>query len=511
MAVTVAVAAVGVCVLLGRVLGTIAPVTTARPADIALWSWMPVTVYLVLQCLHVDPATARALVSPRDREVLRTLPVGLGRLVAARLVLPGLAVATAVVVLGAAIALPWLSASDTGSQLAATALLHLTGVACTGALARMVLITWLMRPLVRVAHLPRCALAVGCGAVLGVWAGPFLRALGGDPATAGDSAIHRVTDVVRTIRPSLWAEMFEPAAARWAALAYVLVTVAAAVELARRTRAVERATTVRPGAPAHRGRGGRAAVVPTPSGAQVLALRLAWLRLNRADPAVVGGAARLHRLSLLIGTACVAAVIRLGEAPWQLPVPALLGLMVTLAFVASAEVVQICGIESEPRTWQALGQTAVPSGAWPAARAGAAALGILILTAPCYLGIALLCGTRGSSWVPVLLALPLTAVCAGCALVLTWYAVPGAERFDNGRVQRPTSTETVEAVLTLLLLAPATLGCLASYRMLGGTAAALATALAQCVLLIALIAALARIRSTELTFTSPTNDPRKPS
>ncbi|MFJ4186232.1 hypothetical protein [Kitasatospora sp. NPDC089509] len=508
---TGAAAAVGVCALLGGVLGTISPVT-ASPTEVSAWLWAPSAAYLLIQLLHADPATARSLVAPRDREVLRTLPVSLPMLVTARLIVPGLAVATAGCALGAAIAVPWLTSSQAGTALLCPVLLNLAGVLYSGALMRMLLIAWLMRPVVRVAHLQRCVLAVLGGAIAGAWVGPVLRALGDAPDTASTFAARRVEGILATGRPALWADLFDPGAAPWTAVGYSVAAAALVTTTLRRVRTVEHAEVPRrSGLEPGLYRGGIGRISPTPSGAQTMVLRLAWLRLNRADPAVVGGAARLHRFSLLVGAACIAAVARLGEAPWKLPVPALVGVLVTLAFVATSEVVQVCGIESEPRTWELLRQTALPSGAWPAARTGAAALGILTITSPCYLGIAVLCGTSGSAWLPVALALPVVALGAGGGLVLTWYAVPRTERFENGRVQRHGSAEIVEGILTIVLLSPATAGCLASYTFLSGSAADWTGALAEVSLLVAFVVTLAKVRDAELPSARVFVNPRRSS
>ncbi|MCP3819414.1 hypothetical protein NLX86_15255 [Streptomyces sp. A3M-1-3] len=489
---TGAAAGFGTLVLLGRTLGALAPTQTATGADLAAWTWTPAVLWTLHQLLSAEPALGRSLVRPPDDTVLRTLPVSRGQLVAARLVLPTTGVALALLLAVGAVAVPWLAATGAGRQLLPVLLVNLCGSVTGAAALRILLVSVFMVRVVRVAHLPRVVLAAVGGWLVGTFAAPFVRLLGSTPDDAEANLTRRLGDAVADSRPQVWTAMHTPGRLWWTVAGYLAVAVVAGTVAALRVRATEQrdatAAYADDTAYAHaesprdiRLRTTGRDLSPSPMS---LVLRLTWLRLRRADPAAVGGVARLQRLSITIGAACAGTATALEHPPWHLPTPALAGLFIAAALISTGEVVQICGIEADRGCWDVLRQSPLPTGAWPAAKVVASAAAVLAVTAPFCLGAAALCGVSGARWGVAVLLLPAVAAAAGCASVLTWYVVPVTESFEGGgRTARPPMADVVEGVLTALLTLPVTVGLGLSEAVTdGGFTQALEAALLICVL-----------------------------
>ncbi|MFD9032135.1 hypothetical protein ACFVZW_13470 [Streptomyces sp. NPDC059567] len=450
-----AAAGFGALFLLGRTLGALAPARSATADDLAAWTWIPAALWVLHQLLTAEPALGRSLVLPPDEAVLRTLPVDRGQLFTARLVLPTAGIGLAVLLAAGAVAVPWLAATDPGRELLPALLVNLCGAVAAAAGLRTLLVSAFMVRVVRVAHLPRLVLAAVAGWLLGRLAAPLLGALGSTPGQAESRLARLLGQVLTDSRPQLWTDMHTPGRLAWTAAGYLVLVVAAGTAVTLRVRATARRDA--PGARPTEARPPTSSRLALPTTSPLaISLRVAWARLRRGAPAAVGGAARLQRLSMLLGAACASAAAAAPAPPWQLPVPALAGLLVAVSLIATGEVMQVCGIEAERGCWDVLRQSPLPTGAWPAAKAVVSALGVLAVTTPFYLGAAALCGVRGGDWAVVLLALPVVALGVGCAMVLTWYAVPRTESFEGARVTRAPAADVVEGVLAALLTAPVT-------------------------------------------------------
>ncbi|HET6357594.1 hypothetical protein [Streptomyces sp.] len=485
-----AAAGFGALVLLGRMLGTLLPPDDLAGVDLAAWTWTPAVLWLLHQLLSVEPALGRSLVRPQDESVLSTLPVGRGHLVAARLVLPTVGVALTLLLAVSALAVPWLAAAEAGRHLLPALLINLCGSVAVVAALRILLVSVFMVRVVRVAHLPRAVLAAMGGWLLGVFAAPIVGLLGGGPGEAEAAVTRRLGNAVANTRPHVWTAMHTPGRLWWTAAGYLAVVVVAGTVAALRVHGtVRRDLTAQSAAHAHGEsscdrRGHMTGREPSLSPMAVV-LRLTWLRLRRADPAVVGGVARMQRLSILVGAACAGTAMTLDEQPWHLPAPALAGLLIAVALISTGEVVQICGIEADRDCWDVLRQSPLPTGAWPAAKVVTSAIGVLALTAPFYLGAATLCGVSGAQWGVALLLLPAVAAAAGCSSIITWYVVPATETFEGGRTTRPPMADVVEGVLMALLTLPVTVGLGLSERVTGG----LLTQVVDAALLVCVLAA----------------------
>ncbi|XIE79397.1 hypothetical protein AB6O49_17955 [Streptomyces sp. SBR177] len=148
-----AAAVLGALVVVGRTLGALAPPGPDVRTELAAWTWAPVVAWFLHQVLTAEPAKARALVSPPDASVLRTLPVSRAQLVTARLVVPAAGIAVLVLVAATAIGAPWLAGGAEGRRLLPVFLLHCAGAAVTGVALHIALVTALM---VRVVRIPTC-------------------------------------------------------------------------------------------------------------------------------------------------------------------------------------------------------------------------------------------------------------------------------------------------------------------------------------------------------------------
>ncbi|MEE1752710.1 hypothetical protein [Streptomyces sp. SP18CS02] len=455
-------AGLGSMILLGRTLGALAPATAVSGADLAAWTWTPAVLCVLHQLVTVQPSSGRSLVVPPDEAVLRTLPIGRGHLIAARLVLPTAGIALALVTAAAAVAVPWLAATPAGRSLLPVALVHLCGAATCAASLRILLVSLFMVRVVRVSHLPRAVLAAAVGWLVGVLAAPLVEALGGTAHAREMDLVSRLGQAVTDSRPRLWTQLHAPERLWCAGIGYSAVVAGAALLTWIRIRATERRDSREANQPARAPLAhGKATLTfewsPGRSPrrhALAVVLRLTWLRLRRADPAVVGGTARLQRLSLLVGAACAGAAVQSGTTPWHLNSPALAGLFTATALLATGEAMQVAGIEADRDCWDVLRQSPGPTGAWPVAKAVASALTVLALTAPFCLGAAALCGTRGAQWPVAVLLLLAVAAAAGCSVVVTWYLVPATESFTGGRVTRPPTADVVEGVVTATATLP---------------------------------------------------------
>ncbi|MGW2793801.1 hypothetical protein ACWC9H_28240 [Streptomyces sp. NPDC001251] len=499
--------ALGALVLLGRTLGALAPVEAPTTAGIAALTWPPAMVWTIAQLLRAEPALARSLVRPADAGVLDTLPVSRGHVVAARLVVPTAASGLALLVGVGAVLVPWLAATGAGRALLPVLAVNACGTVAVAGALRILLVTLFMVRLARIAQLPRALIAAVAGCCAGLVAAPFVHALGPAPDQARATLTRLLADALTAGRPGLWTALHMPRRLPETALGYLLVTLLAACLTAVRVRAVTRreATT-----PLSRPRPGRPPSPSLPSSPWALVLGLTWLRLRRGDPAVVGGIARLQRLSIAAGVGCATVVAVLGRPLWQLSPTALAALLVAVALMTTGEVIQSCGIEADREAWQLLRQSPLPSGAWPAAKAVVCGLVVLAVAAPLFLGVAALGGVSGAEWGVALLLLTVVACATGAACVLTWYAVPRTERFATGRVGRPPAADLVEGVFAALLTAPATAGPALLATLAHGTA----RTLLNCALMLAVLAAYAhalhRIGRTDIGVVRPSRAHRTP-
>ncbi|MCX5071198.1 hypothetical protein OHA84_35415 [Streptomyces sp. NBC_00513] len=486
-----AAAVLGSLILLGRTLGTLAPATAVSGADLAAWTWAPAVLYVLYQLLTTQPSSGRALVRPPDEAVLRTLPVSRWQVVTARLVLPTAGIALTVVTAVAAVVVPWFAATPAGRTLLPIALVHLCGVATCAAGLRILLVSMFVVRVVRVAHLPRTVLAAAGGWLVGVLAAPFVEALGGTEQSVEARLVNRLGRAVADGRPPLWTWLHVPERLWWAVAGYAAVAVTAALLTCVRMRFTERRDDHDAHGPARapgsRGDTAHAFEARVGHSARRHALRVVlgvtWLRLRRADPAVTGGAARLQRLSILLGAACMGAAARLDTSPWQLTTPTLAGLFAAAALIATDKAVQVAGIEADGGCWDALRQSPGPTGAWPVAKAATSALAVFASIAPFCLGAAALCGVRGAQWPVVVMLLLSVAAVAGTASVVTWYLVPGAETFAGARVTRSPTADVVEGVVAAIILVPLTAGLHLNGQLTDGGA----TRILDLVLLIAVL------------------------
>ncbi|WP_030687447.1 hypothetical protein [Streptomyces sp. NRRL B-1347] len=470
-----AAAVLGTLVVLGRTLGVLAPPGPAVRTDLATWTWTPVALWFLFQLFSAEPAKARALVSPPDASVLRTLPVSRAQLVTARLVVPAAGIALGLLTAAAAIAVPWLAAGAEGRAALPVLAVHAAGAAASGVALRVALVTALMVRVVRVPQLPRLAVALVGGGLVGVVAAPFVRALGGGSGPSEQDVARLLGDAVTASRPQLWTELHEPGALAPAAAGYTALTLLLAAFAVLRVRA-----TVRRDATATAGSTTRAATGATgawPASPYRAVWRVTWLRLLRGHPETVGGLLRLQRFGAFAGAVCAAVVVTNGQPVWQLPPAAVGALFVAVALITTSEVVQVCGIEADRECWDALRQSPRPTGAWAAAKAWAATAAVGAAIGPFALGAAALCGVRGAAaWTQTLLALAAVACGAGCATVLTYFCVPRAETFADGRVTRAPAADVTEGVFVALLTVPVTAGAGLCQALADGTAARLAHA-----------------------------------
>ncbi|MGW1033859.1 hypothetical protein ACWD4Z_16885 [Streptomyces antibioticus] len=457
-----AAAGLGALTVVGRTLGALVPPGAAVRTDLAAWTWTPVAVWFLHQILTAEPAKARALVSPPDASVLRTLPVSRAQLVTARLVVPAAGIAVLVLAAALAVGAPWLAAGEEGRRMLPVFLLHCAGSAMTGVALHIALVTALMVRVVRIPHLPRVLVAALAGGLVGAVAAPFVRALTGGGGPSREAVARLVGDALTAARPHLWTVAHRPETAGRVAVAYAAVTVvlvAAAVfrvrATVRRDAAVSGGRPVAAGRPAGAGRGGRA----WSSSPYALVGRVTWLRFLRGHPQTVGGLARLQRLSVLSGAGCLGVVVGLGGPLWELPFAVVGGLFVAAALVTTGEVVQVCGIEADRACWDMLRQAPRAVGAWVAAKAVTASVAVAAATGPFALGAAALCGVHGpAGWARAILAQAVVAVATGCAVVLTYFLVPCPEAFAEGRITRAPAAEVTEGLLVALLTLPVTAG-----------------------------------------------------
>ncbi|MGW1866229.1 hypothetical protein ACWCPS_11795 [Streptomyces mauvecolor] len=493
-------AVLGALALLGRTLGALAPVGGLTPAGLASLTWAPAVAWTAAQLLGADLSSARSLVRPADTSVLRTLPVSRGQVVAARLVVPTAGTALALLVALGAVALPWLAATGHGRDLLPVLAVNACGTVVVAGALRVLLVALFMVRVTRIAQLPRALLAAVAGCCAGLFAAPFVRNLGATPDEAEATVTRLVADALAAGRPGLWTTLHTPARLGWTAAGYLAVAVLAAATAALRVRATARRDAANPSAPyrIHHRTARRPRTAPRRPTPLSLVVKLTRLRLRRGDPAVVGGLARLQRLSIACGAFCAGIAAALDRPLWQLPAPALAGLLIAAALTTTGEVIQSCGIEADRASWDLLRQSPLPSGAWPAAKAVACALAVLAVTAPLFLGVAALGGVSGAEWGVTVLLLPVVALAAGGASVLTWYAVPRTEGFDAGRVSRPPTADLVEGVFAALLTLPATAGLALIGSLTDGTA----NSLLGCALLGAVLAVYAlglrRLSGTDL-------------
>ncbi|MEI5103279.1 hypothetical protein RB200_38065 [Streptomyces sp. PmtG] len=488
-------AVLGTLVVLGRTLGALAPPGPALGTDLATWTWTPVALWFLSQVLTAEPARARALVSPPDASVLRTLPLSRAQVVTARLVVPAAGIAAGLLVAAAAVAVPWLAAGPEGRAALPVLAVHAVGAAATGAALRVALVTALMVRVVRVPHLPRLAVALVGGGLVGVVAAPFVRALGGGSGPSEQDVARLLGDAVTASRPQLWTALHKPDALVVAAAGYAALALLLAAFAALRVRA-----TVRRDAAA--GPAARAATGATeawPASPYRAVWRVTRLRLLRGHPETVGGLLRLQRFGVFAGAACAAVVVTNGQPVWQLPPAAVGALFVAVALITTSEVVQVCGIEADRECWDALRQSPRPTGVWVAAKAWAASAAVGAAIGPFALGAALLCGVSGvAAWAQTLLALAAVACGAGCATVLTFFCVPRAEAFAGGRVTRAPAADVTEGVFVALLTVPVTAGAGLCQALADGTAARLAHAVLLAVSLAAAWAALRAVATRDL-------------
>ncbi|MFF2214910.1 hypothetical protein [Streptomyces antibioticus] len=457
-----AAAGLGALTVVGRTLGALVPPGAAVRTDLAAWTWTPVAVWFLHQILTAEPAKARALVSPPDASVLRTLPVSRAQLVTARLVVPAAGIAVLVLAAALAVGAPWLAAGAEGRRMLPVFLLHCAGSAVIGVALHIALVTALMVRVVRIPHLPRVLVAAAAGGLVGAVAAPFVHALTGGGGLSREAVARLVGDALTAARPHLWTVAHRPEAVGRVAAAYAAVTVvlvAAAVlrvrATVRRDAAVSGGRPVAAGRPASAGRAGRA----WSSSPYALVGRMTWLRFLRGHPQTVGGLARLQRLSVLSGAGCVGVVVGLGGPLWDLPFAVVGGVLVAAALVTTGEVVQVCGIEADRAGWDMLRQAPRAVGAWVAAKAVTASVAVAAATGPFALGAAALCGVHGPArWARAILALAVVAVATGCAVVLTYFLVPRPEAFAEGRITRAPAAEVTEGLLVALLTLPVTAG-----------------------------------------------------
>ncbi|GLW50548.1 hypothetical protein Stsp02_62090 [Streptomyces sp. NBRC 14336] len=454
-----AAAVLGALTVVGRTLGALAPPGPEVRTELAAWTWAPVAVWFLHRILTAEPAKARALVSPPDADVLRTLPVSRAQLVTARLVLPAAGIAAAVLCATAAIGVPWLAADAEGRRMLPVFLVHCAGAAVAGTELHIALVTALMVRVVRIPHLPRLIVSAVAGGLAGVLAAPFVQALTGGDGPSREDAARSVGRALTDARPELWTEAHRPESAAWTALAYAAVTLALAAAAVLRVRAtVRRDAGTGEGRPAVAPRRG-AATGAWPSSPYALVGRVTWLRFRRGHPQTVGGLARLQRLGVLLGAGCLGLVLSLGEPLWNLPFAAVGGIFVAAALITTGEVVQVCGIEADRAGWEALRQSPRAAGGWVAAKAATASVAVATVTGPFALGAAALCGVHGpAGWARAVLALAVVSAAAGCAVVLTYFCVPRSESFADGRITRAPAAEVTEGLLTALLTVPVTAG-----------------------------------------------------
>ncbi|MEU8621066.1 hypothetical protein [Streptomyces sp. NPDC048623] len=509
-----AAAGLGALTVVGRTLGALVPPGTGvRTDDLAAWTWTPVALWFLHQVLTAEPAKARALVSPPDANVLRTLPVSRAQLVTARLVVPAAALAAAVLCAAVAIGAPWLAAGAEGRRLLPVFLLHCAGAAVTGVALHVALVTALMVRVVRLPHLPRVIVSAAAGGLAGALAAPFVRALAGDDGPSQEDAARLAGNALAAARPHLWTVAHRPDMAGRTAAVYVAVTLVLAAAAVLRVRATVRRDAQpvdrrSPGAGspdsqspdarspdsqslgaeslgaeslgaesldrarAAAGRAGRAGGADGAWSSSPYALvgRVTWLRFLRGHPQTVGGLARLQRLSVLLGTACLGLFLGLGGALWHLPFAAVGGLFVAAALITTGEVVQVCGIEADRACWDMLRQSPRPAGAWVAAKAVTASVAVAAVTGPLCLGAAALCGVHGAAgWARAVLVYAVVSLATGCAVVLTYFCVPRSETFAEGRVTRAPAAEVTEGLLVALLTVPVTAGAGLSAALVPGT------------------------------------------
>ncbi|WP_161624868.1 hypothetical protein [Streptomyces spectabilis] len=490
-----AAAVLGTLVVLGRTLGVLAPPGPGLRTDLAAWTWTPVALWFLFQLFSAEPAKARALVSPPDASVLQTLPVSRAQLVTARLVVPAAGTALGLLAAAAAVAVPWLAAGPEGHDALPVLAVHAVGAAVTGVALRVALVTALMVRVVRVPHLPRLAVALVGGGLVGVVAAPFARALGGGSGPSEQDVARLLGDAVTAARPQLWTRAHEPDALVPAAACYAALTLLLAAFAVLRVRA-----TVRRDAGA--GPAARAATGSTgawPASPYRAVWRVTRLRLLRGHPETVGGLLRLQRFGAFAGAACAAVVVTNGQPVWQLPPAAVGALFVAVALITTSEVVQVCGIEADRECWDALRQSPRPTGTWVAAKAWTAAAAVGAAIGPFALGAAALCGVRGAAaWTQTLLALAAVACGAGCATVLTYFCVPRAEAFADGRVTRAPAADVTEGVFVALLTVPVTAGAGLCQALAEGTAARLAHAVLLAAALAGTWAALRAVAARDL-------------
>ncbi|MEW2530128.1 hypothetical protein [Streptomyces sp. NPDC047071] len=466
-----AAALLGTLVVLGRTLGVLAPPGPDLRTDLATWTWTPVALWFLFQLFSAEPAKARALVSPPDASVLDPLPVSRAQVVTARLVVPAAGIAAGLLVAAAAIAVPWLAAGAEGRAALPVLAVHAVGAAVSGVALRVALVTALMVRVVRVPQLPRLAVALVGGGLAGAVAAPFVRAVGGGSGPSEQDVARLLGDAVTASRPQLWTDLHEPDALGAAVAGYAVLTLLLAAFAVLRVRA-----TVRRDAAA--GPAARAATGSTgawPASPYRAVWRVTRLRLLRGHPETVGGLLRLQRFGVFAGAACAAVVVTNGQPVWQLPPAAVGALFVAAALLTTSEVVQVCGIEADRESWDALRQSPRPTGVWVAAKAWAATAAVGAAIGPFALGAAALCGVRGAAaWAQTLLALAAVACGAGCATVLTYFCVPRAETFADGRVTRAPAADVTEGVFVALLTVPVTAGAGLCRALADGTAARLA-------------------------------------
>ncbi|MFD7611298.1 hypothetical protein [Streptomyces sp. NPDC059828] len=452
-----AAATLGTLTVVGRTLGALAPPGPAVRTELAAWTWTPVVVWFLHQVLTAEPAKARALVSPPDASVLRTLPVSRAQLVTARLVVPATGIAALVLTAATAVGAPWLAAGAEGRRLLPVFLLHCAGAAVTGVALHIALVTALMVRVVRIPHLPRLLVSAVVGGAVGAVTAPFVRALtGGDGPSQADVA-RIVGEALTAARPHLWTVAHRPGAAAWVAASYAGLTLLLTTTAVLRLRAtVRRDAGLGDTAAARPVAGGRR---PWSSSPYALVRQVTWLRFLRGHPQTVGGLARLQRLSVLLGTGCMGVVVGLGGPLWELPFAAVGGLFVAAALITTGEVVQVCGIEADRESWDVLRQAPRAAGAWVAAKIATASVAVAAVTGPFALGIAALCGVHGpAGWARAVLAWAAVAAATGCAVVLTYFLVPRSEAFAESRITRAPAAEVTEGLLVALLTLPVTAG-----------------------------------------------------
>ncbi|MFF8599088.1 hypothetical protein ACF065_15330 [Streptomyces sp. NPDC015232] len=461
-----AAAVLGALVVVGRTLGALAPPGPDVRTGLAAWTWAPVVAWFLHQVLTAEPAKARALVSPPDASVLRTLPVSRAQLVTARLVVPAAGIAVLVLVAATAVGAPWLAGGAEGRRLLPVFLLHCAGAAVTGVALHIALVTALMVRVVRIPHLPRLLGSALVGGAVGAVAAPFVRALTDGTGPSRADVARLVGDALTADRPQLWTVAHRPENAPWAAASYAGLTLLLTAAAVLRLRATVRRDAAGTGlgdtsttAPARAGGGRAGGFRAWSSSPYALVGRVTWLRFLRGHPQTVGGLARLQRLSVLLGTGCLGVAVGLGGPLWELPFAAVGGLFVAAALVTTGEVVQVCGIEADRDCWDALRQTPRAAGAWVAAKVATASVAVAAVTGPFALGVAALCGVHGAAgWARAVLAYAVVAAATGCAVVLTYFLVPRPEAFAEGRITRAPAAEVTEGVLVALLTLPVTAG-----------------------------------------------------